>query len=679
VWETHVIEHFPVAATACRLLITTRSRTLARQINGKDVFLAMLTDREGAALIALRAGGSSDDPIYQQIARLLGGHTLAIRLAAEQLVNQYADSAADLFNLLNQQENLFTHLKLTEDNKDENVERSLSLSYSALPPEMQRRFRALGVLAVEGTFNRSMLAALWGERSEDAVRLPLSAFVSAGLINNDSDGRFSQHRLLRAYARALLTGVGEVQSTFARYADFVIEQAKQFDTLPLEQWRQLDPLLPHVSETGESLTERWDRAANPDDDLTQRCGNFAYNTIVYVRKRPQMIDAPRGRERLGLRWLEMGLAVSRKTGDQKREALFCNDLGGVWSILGDKRKALDYYEQALPVFHTMGEQSGEATALNNIGGVWADLGDKRRALNNYEQALHVFRTVKDQRGEATALTNIGGLWADLGDKHKALGYFEQALPLLRVAGDQSIEAATLTNIGKAWDTLGEKRKALDYYEQALSGFRLIGDQRGEGVALSCVSAIWADLGEPRKALEYYEQALPVLHAVGDRHSEAMTLTNIGMVWDNLGEKRKALEYYEQALPLGRSVGDRRGETLTLNNIATLYFNAGEFDKAAATLQQIIPVAHELGAVADEAAYLCNIAIVYAQLGKVNDAIQSAESAKAILVSHGLPQDTSGATPAHYDLLLARLRGQPQPQPKRALLSQLGNLLRGKRG
>ena len=96
----------------------------------------------------------------------------------------------------------------------------------------------------------------------------------------------------------------------------------------------------------------------------------------------------------------------------------------------EQRKALDFYEQALPLMRQVGDRGGEAATLNNIGMVYSALGDQRKALDFYEQALPLIRQVGDRGGEATTLNNIGGVYDDLGEKRKALDFFEQALPLI---------------------------------------------------------------------------------------------------------------------------------------------------------------------------------------------------------------------------------------------------------
>jgi tetratricopeptide (TPR) repeat protein len=55
----------------------------------------------------------------------------------------------------------------------------------------------------------------------------------------------------------------------------------------------------------------------------------------------------------------------------------------------------------------VGDRGGEATTLNNIGGVYSELGEKQKALEYYSQSLPLRRAVGDRSGEATTLNNIG--------------------------------------------------------------------------------------------------------------------------------------------------------------------------------------------------------------------------------------------------------------------------------
>jgi tetratricopeptide (TPR) repeat protein len=270
------------------------------------------------------------------------------------------------------------------EDKDLNVEKSLWQSYRGLEADQQRRFRLLGVLAREGSFDLKLAAALWGE-TEAAADLPMEALLDADLVQTATEGRYQQHRLLHAYARALLHREGEYEAAFGRYADWVIAFSQQFDELPPEQWSVLELDLPHVHEVGDGLVER----TAGDASTWQRSLDFAYSITRYLAHRRQVRR---------LDWLEMGLNAARHLATQhpdeidsyrRRESLFLNELGGAWSALGEKRKALEFYEQALPLRRAVGDRGGEAVTCYNMGMIYHQLGDLDQAIAYVERCVEL--------------------------------------------------------------------------------------------------------------------------------------------------------------------------------------------------------------------------------------------------------------------------------------------------
>ncbi len=308
-------------------------------------------------------------------------------------------------------------------------------------------------------------------------------------------------------------------------------------------------------------------------------------------------------------------------GNRKGEAITLNNIGLLYSDLGEKQKALEYYSQSLPLFRAVGNRRGEATTLSNIGVVYAALGEKQKGLEYYNQSLPLTRAVGDRRQEAITLNNIGQVYSDLGEKQKALEYYSQSLPLSRAVGNRRQEAITLTSIGLLYSHLGEKQKALEYYNQSLPLSREAGDRTQEAITLTNIGNVYSDLGEKQKALEYYSQSLPLSRAVGYRTQEAITLTSIGQVYSHLGEKQKALEYYSQSLPLSREAGDRSGEATTLHNIGQVYDDLGENQKALEYYSQSLPLFRAVGDRGGEAGTLISIGNVYSALGEKQKALE----------------------------------------------------------
>ncbi|MEN6480383.1 MAG: tetratricopeptide repeat protein [Anaerolineales bacterium] len=639
-WEARDVRPFLVDVPDCRWLITTRKRALGNLLGllqSNVIAVGYLTPEEGLALIAQRLGLDpaseyADKGLHRQIAEVLGGHTQAIAIAAARLdpKSERHVSAADLLRRFQEQQegpSPFADLALEDDERVANLELSLSESYDDLLPEDRRRFRLLGLLAPDSSFDRSLAAALWGV-PEDEAQDGLSFLVGQSLLDRTEGGRYVQHDLLRAYALALLQRGGGDEPAFGRYADWVIEFARAFDELLQEEWHTLEPDLPHVDWVGDALLARW-RATSNDATWANRMVAFARNVARYVNKRRRAVSTASGTTLRGLDWLETGRAIAHQAGEQDAEALLLNEAGWAWFELGERAKALDYYQQALPLWRMVGDHANEAATLNALGRAWSALGERAKALGYYQQALSLWRAVGNHAGEAGTLNNLGRVWFALGEMDKALDYYQQALSLWRVVGNHAGEASILNNLGRLWSGLGEKTKALDYYQQSLSVKRVVGDRGGEATALNNLGRVWHVLGDQSKALDYYQQALSLWRAIGSRGGEATTLTNIGQVWSVFGDKTKALDCYQQALSFRRAVRSRSGEAAVLSNIGQIWSDLGEKTKALEYLQQALSLRRAVSDRAGEATTLHSMGSVWSDLGDQSQALDYLQQALSL--------------------------------------------------
>jgi CHAT domain-containing protein len=319
--------------------------------------------------------------------------------------------------------------------------------------------------------------------------------------------------------------------------------------------------------------------------------------------------------------LNEALPLYWAVGDRRQEALILNQIGLIYSVLGEKQKALDFYNQSLPLRRATGDKAGEAATLNNIGAVYDALGQKQTALDYFNQSLPIFWAIGDKAAESITLNNIGTVYNALGQKQTALDYFNQSLPLTRATGDKAQQAVTLSNIGTVYNALGQKQTALDYFNQSLPLTRTTGNKAGEATTLNNIGAVYDALGQKQTALDYFNQSLPLTRATGDKTQEAVTLNNIGRVYDALGQKQTALDYFNQSLPLRRATGNKAGEAVTLNNIGLVYDALGEKQKALEFYNQSLPLSQATGNKAMEAVTLSNIGVVYSDLGEKQKALE----------------------------------------------------------
>ena len=325
------------------VLVTTRSRQVA--VLGQIRALGPLDTDDGSALLRDRlnaaglAPGDYIEPL-RALARQLDGHALALDLAARQIVTHGIAFAERLVRRLPHylsEATPFRALDLGQGTeRDDSLEATLYLSYAPLSPDAKAAFRALGVLAPEESFSARTAFAVWGidpagEDALDAGYDGLAALVRAGFIAYEPEtGRYRQHLLLHAYARALVLRAAEHDPALGRYTWHIIHDvASQFETLPMDQWDTvIGPDLPHVHHIGNALagylqaivfgTVPLENLAQPDppDDppeietdnrmaqaLLDRGEAFALNVTLYVLWR-RIGDE-------GVRWFQMGIACAR--------------------------------------------------------------------------------------------------------------------------------------------------------------------------------------------------------------------------------------------------------------------------------------------------------------------------------------------------------------------------------
>jgi tetratricopeptide (TPR) repeat protein len=207
--------------------------------------------------------------------------------------------------------------------------------------------------------------------------------------------------------------------------------------------------------------------------------------------------------------------------------------------MGESDQAMDAYRAALQLFQAVGDRRGEASSINNIGLLYSALGDKQKALDDYEQALRLFKDIGDRRRQAYSLHNIGMIHGDWGEHNKALEYFSQALQLSQDVGDRRMAATTLDNSGLVLLAAGDKQKALDSFERALALRRDTQDARGEGNTLNNLGKAYAESGDPVRALESLNQALAIRRGIRDRRGEAATLYETARVERDRGNLAQA--------------------------------------------------------------------------------------------------------------------------------------------
>ena len=261
--------------SGAHLIITTRSREVARTLGGGEVQVGGLTQAEALALCRARLGWEPDarkgeDAWLFTLLEKLERHALglsvalgALRRAGESL-GEWRAEAERLLAAMEQGDlrDLYEgHIYGDPDAVEQNVQRVLLFSYQALRAEEQRVFRSLGAFAPDAPFTQAMAAQVWGNEP-DAARRSLRILADGELVQRpvteetpDGEGippappsapdpAWRQHGLLRSLALGLLRRAGETDQTAAAHARAYAQAMQAAEDE--QRYYQMLPALPQL-------------------------------------------------------------------------------------------------------------------------------------------------------------------------------------------------------------------------------------------------------------------------------------------------------------------------------------------------------------------------------------------------------------------------------------------------
>ena len=139
VWGVEHVEPFLVQGATSRVVFTTRDRAIATGVGAEEIHLDTMVPDEAVALLRLWAG--REDPGYPTVAKRLGYHPLALRLAGTRLRETERTAATWLASF----EKLSYLSPGRAATKNDNLAICFGLSTERLPAEELLLFHSLGI------------------------------------------------------------------------------------------------------------------------------------------------------------------------------------------------------------------------------------------------------------------------------------------------------------------------------------------------------------------------------------------------------------------------------------------------------------------------------------------------------------------------------------------------------
>ncbi|GAB3702676.1 ATP-binding protein [Nocardiopsis oceani] len=496
------------------VLVTTRMHLAGLRLDGAEFLdVRPLGEIEALDLVSRMLGDDrarSDPSSARQLVSLCGRLPLALRAAVSGLVLRPHQPLSRLVSRLTSEHDRLAELSHT---REVSVDTVFTASYRLLPERARRLYRLLGVLPGRD-LTPDAAAALVGTEPATAEDL-LTELVAANLLEENPNGRFRQHDLVRLHARARAEEDEEHDGTAAA----------------------LDRVLDHYLTTAAAA----DRTLNPGRwhlaPVFERPLNSAFET------RARALD-----------WLESELEVLRATvsfcGATGRHDLcwqLCEALRNVFMIRKHFAAWKETYTVGLASAEALDDPAAQANMLNALAGLHLSLDRPERASELHHRALECWTRADHVLGQASSLEGAGVCELARERPERARDLFEQALAVHTRLGRHRGIALMLRRLGEASRDLDDHVRAIDHFRQALEYFTesdepYMRTRTLVGLAATHLAAVDADSARP-----VLDEALRVGGRIGARHEEAGARVMLAGLAESEGRVDEARELLSAAL------------------------------------------------------------------------------------------------------------------------------------
>jgi tetratricopeptide (TPR) repeat protein len=184
-----------------------------------------------------------------------------------------------------------------------------------------------------------------------------------------------------------------------------------------------------------------------------------------------------------LDYYNRSLAIREEIGDKRGIGESLNNLGLVYRKYGDPfcksqikdacmqsgvQKALEYYLRSLKIKEEIKDQNGIGISYNNLGGVYSFLGDYEKALEYFNKSLDLRKQSNDKQGMSIALNNIGSTYFKKKDFIKAEEFCLKSLALAQEIGFPENIRRTAEALKNIYRETRQFEKTLKFYELYIS-------------------------------------------------------------------------------------------------------------------------------------------------------------------------------------------------------------------
>ncbi len=212
---------------------------------------------------------------------------------------------------------------------------------------------------------------------------------------------------------------------------------------------------------------------------------------------------------------DQAMELARKHDFKKGIALSYLTKGVALVAKGKFPEALRCHLEALTISEELKLRGLTGNNYNNIGIVYSSMGNYAKAIEYFEKALNIF----GDYGHASMLSTLINL-ADMYSKNKqydlAMENNYKALEISREVKDTACTAIVLYNMGESLHKTGHNAKALEYLHESQAISERIHDVEGVSYSYNLLADIYFEQEQYGKAIAYAEKSIGNLTTAGNK-------------------------------------------------------------------------------------------------------------------------------------------------------------------
>ncbi len=516
------------------------------------------------------SGGSEKNAV--RICHLLQGIPLAIELVAPHIRQKSCHDIAEELKQI-----------LADDTLDaqQRVWRVLDQVWQELSREQQAVLARLSVF--QGGWQRDAAVAVTG-----ASLSVLAKLVDNALVQQDGNGRYSLHRLVRQFAHEKLkASITEQEAALdahsSTYLDFLArrtarikgeKQSRILNEISADldnirvAWRrgvarrQLTALLAAAeclwlfSEFRGILHEGENAFRHALDHLSPLAGrdDVTATLLGYLRAGQGSLMARRGWLVEGIPQIEMGLASLQQPEIPNMQKVAFVQMWLAFALVkqGQYEKARQHAQESLTYFPETYDYWIKAGSLRLLGTASLFQGDLQEAEALFQDCLNTCVQISEQRIQTVARADLGVIAMMRGDNGRSQQWFDEAMELSRQSGDRLVRVQLLRDQGILAIHQGRYEQAANLLEQS----KAISTEIGRPIAgkITCAQGVvFYRQGNASEARAHFQNGLAAAKAMGNQTGVAFCLQQLALLACDEGLPDHAEQLLEDAYAIWQDI------------------------------------------------------------------------------------------------------------------------------